>query len=211
MKNLTFRLLMGLFLAAVSNAWAQAGSVQAPSNDNLPVQVTVARSAYTDTDTLPVVPNPSLSVPEPDSETAQAQFPGRIPRPPLAPRGPMPYPRYGYPGPWMSEGHPGHALSGVLIGGTLGATLGANAHPNGQKGPNVVGALFLGGLGAAVGGFIGSSLPWSPHRSSRDSWPDDDESASRSRRKHTGPARQVAMAKAEAREFRAATGRVPLP
>jgi hypothetical protein len=210
-KNLTFCLLTGLFLAAVSSTWAQSGSAPDTSNDNPHTQVDRARSAYTDTDTLPVVPNPSLSVPEPGSETAQAQFPGRIPRPPLAPRGPMPYPRYGYPSPWMSEGHPGHALIGVLIGGTLGATLGANAHPNGQTGPNVVGALFLGGLGAAVGGLIGNSFPWSPHRFRRDSWPDDDESASRSRPKQAGSARQVALAKAEARESKAGTRRAPLP
>jgi hypothetical protein len=122
--------------------------------------------------------------------TVVAQFRRRMSRPPM--RRPMGYPPP-YPRPWLGEGNPGHAALGALILGGLGATLAANAHSNGQSGPNVVAALFCGGLGAFVGAVIGNNIGWShSQRYHRNSWPDDDEDASNSRPPAPSAARQAA-------------------
>jgi hypothetical protein len=149
-----------LLLAVLGTAaYALGQTDDSLATPDLPRQIAVARCAYAQSENA-CGANPSQDTGAQDGSTAQARFPGRIPRPPMAPRRQMGYPRAGYPSPWMGEGHPGHALIGALVGGGVGAAAGINIHTNNQSGPNVVGAIVLGGLGAMVGGIIGNSVPW---------------------------------------------------
>ena len=170
----TVTLLLFAALGTTASALGQTTDSQAPAEQ----QIAEARCAYVQNENV-CTPHPNQDAYR-DAEIAQAQSPGRPDQPPFPPRRGMGYPGYPSPYPhlWVGEGHPGHALIGVLVGGTLGAVAGANVHTNGQTGPNVVGGLVLGGLGALFGGMIGNSIGWvHGQRYRHQSWPDDDEDA----------------------------------
>jgi hypothetical protein len=182
---------LGTVILLLSTALAQTGNSQ-PVADS---KSTPAASVNERTTPPDPCASPTAANGKTFCEVAQRPqgppFPPRMGRPRGGSYGYSRYP--GYPSPWTGEGHPGHALIGVLIGGALGATLGTNTHPNHEIGPNVVGGIFLGGLGAVIGGVIGNSIGGSHfHRYRRQSWPDEDEMGSRSK---APEAQQIASVK----------------
>lgn len=167
--------LLGLLVTTACALGQQENS--APSK-HLAGRVAQARCAYEKTKDC--VPSAK------DDASAQAQFPRRIPPRAAGPWGPA---EYACSRPWPSN--PGHALVGALIGGTVLAVAFANTHPNGQSGPNVVGAFVGSVLGAAFGAIIGNAMP--SRRYYRQSWPDeDDEFASRTKLAATSTSEQEA-------------------
>ena len=181
-----FALIFGL---AALSAQGQSADVRAGFGDD----VAVARCAYVSNDSTCAAVNG-----QPDDDgTVVAQVPRRPPGPPMRrvrPMGPPP----GYPGFGPPE-HPGHALIGALLLGGLGGSLAYNTHPNGQSGPNVVGALFGGGFGALIGWIIGDHISGG-HGSGyhRGGWHDEDEDASVVRSKGREAGKAAVSARPEA-------------
>ena|SRR5258708_7592473 len=138
-----------------------------PEND-VPKQVALARSAYTQTEEV----SADMALKNSKGNNTLAQIPRRMPGPMAGPprrRGP-------YPNMWKSGGSPGHALIGALIGFGLGAAVGAKGNAG------VRATLAFGTVGAGIGAAIGFSIPSFPGRNMyRRGWPDDDEEASQSK------------------------------
>lgn len=71
---------------------------------------------------------------------------------------------------------PGLSPLGALIGFGAGAALGASKSQDGTAGGRVLGGLLLGGLGALIGGAIGTAPPfWHSRRNYPPYRPDDDD------------------------------------
>jgi hypothetical protein len=132
--------------------------------------VAIARCQYAPADNACVGGNESGRVKHDDATLAQ--FPRRIPGPPIRPRGA--YARYpsraSYPGMWAGEGSGRRAVIGALVGLGLGAAIGTR----GDARTSFAFAV----LGAGCGAGLGASLPPLPARSRyRGPWPDEDELA----------------------------------
>jgi len=145
--------LFALLLLA-SSALAQTIDSQT-TNDlpekNLPKQVALARSAYTQTEEVIADGAPNDS----KGDNTLAQIPGRMPGPMAGP----PMRRAAYPNMWMSGGSPGHALIGALIGFGLGAAVCAKGNAGARA------TLALGTVGGDRRGYrlLDSVFPWPKH------------------------------------------------
>lgn len=170
-----------VFALTLGISGARGQTSATTSEQDLPGQVAVARCAYTSDDTCP---NAANLKPNPDDGTPLlAQLPRRSPPRPMGPMGPPPR----YPG-FVPPEHPGSALIGAVLLGGLGGSLAYNTHPNGQTGPNVVAAIFCGGMGALIGWVIGDHISFEHHRGyRRQPWPDEVEDAAATHGKQAQP------------------------
>jgi hypothetical protein len=119
-----------------------------------------------------------------------AQLPPRVPTRMHPPRAPRPFPQGGYPRQWMAP-NPRDTAIGAAIGFGLGAAIGAKAGWCQPAGTAMKTSLLIGGIGALVGGGLGSIPsfqarnwhhhgPWHDRRIS-----DEDELASNRDDHHT--------------------------
>ena len=159
-----------LFGAIAILPTANAQDKSAKVDSGVPIEISVARCAYTRGDEI-CAPDAA------NTAQAAAQLPRRMPvRPPRPVRG---YPGGGYPGVWATPGNGRHALIGAAIGFGLGAALGARANTDRHPGAGATAAVLVGCFGALIGAAVGNGVPSLPSRRMRHNrWPDEDESAS---------------------------------
>jgi hypothetical protein len=177
MENLRIISLPLMTLLFASVALAQAGSASLP---DAPQPQASAQAQSDETS------NPNAGASDDGKLISQVQRYPRLPRRPgRAPR------RYVYPSPAPM---PHLSPVGALIGFGSGFALGASQSQDRSGGGRAVVGLLVGGIGALIGGVIGTAPPlWHPRRTYPPDDPDDDddEAALHSKALHEAAKRSV--------------------